>query len=109
MHLPVSLQVLITLVFLTAGVFQRKLAESGQDGMGIIRTSARCIKFRHDVVDQANILAQVAARVVFPNVRGAIDCTHIKALSEVEFDFVNTKAFSFHQRANFLSCRKATD
>ena len=42
-------------------------------------------------MDQANIKTQVAARAIFPNVIGAIDCTHTKALSEVEFDFVNSK------------------
>ena len=50
--------------------------------------SARCIKFRYDVVHQANIKAQIAARDIFSIVSGAIDCTYMKA-SEVEFDFVN--------------------
>ena len=56
---------------------------------------------------QANMKAQVEPRAVSPNLRWVIDCTHIKALSEVEFDFV--KAFSFHQRIHccrWLGCTK---
>ena len=51
--------------------------------------SARCIKFRYDVVHQANIKAQFAARDVFQNVIGVIDCTHItmKALPEEIFAY----------------------
>ena len=53
--------------------------------------SARCIKLRYDVVDQADIKEQVEARAIFPTVSRAIDRTHMKASSEVEFDFVNRK------------------
>ena len=48
--------------------------------------SARCIKFRYEEFDQANIKTQVAVRDVLPNASGAM-----KALSKVEFDLVNKK------------------
>ena len=90
MHLPVSLQVLTTEGSMATGAFHRELADRSQWD-GIIRMSARCIKFWYDMVDQANIKAQFVARDVFPNVFRVIDCTHIKAPSEVEFDFGNRK------------------
>ena len=43
------------------------------------------------MVDRANAKAQVEARAIFPTVSRAIDRTHMKASSEVEFDFVNRK------------------
>ncbi|KAL6455128.1 hypothetical protein MHYP_G00364350 [Metynnis hypsauchen] len=62
---------------------------------GIICMSAKYIKFPYDAVDQANIKAQFAAIAGFPNVIGAIGCTHtaIKAPSEEEFADVNRKHF----------------
>ena len=62
-HWPVPLQVLTTVGFLTTGALQRERA--GQLGwVGIIRRSARHIKFRYDVVNQANIKVQAAARAI---------------------------------------------
>ena len=57
--------------------------------------SSRYIKFPYNAVEQANIKAQFAARAGFPNVIGAIDCTHIaiKAPSQNEFVYVNRKHF----------------
>ena len=95
--MPITLQVFTTLGSMATGAFQRELADqSGWDQA--IRMSARCIKFRYDVADQANIKAQFAARDVFPNVIGVIDCTNIKALSEVELNF----KFLFYQRATYM-------
>ena len=54
--------------------------------------SARCIKVC-DVVDQAKIKTQVAARAVSPGVSGAIDCIHVKALSKVDCDFVKREDY----------------
>ncbi|KAK0151761.1 putative nuclease HARBI1 [Merluccius polli] len=64
--LPVPIQVLTTLGFLATGSFQRELAD--RSGMKIAD---------------------------FPNVIGAIDCTHIaiKAPSEGEYAYVNRKHF----------------
>ncbi|XP_060766174.1 putative nuclease HARBI1 [Neoarius graeffei] len=105
--LPVPIQVLTTLGFLATGSFQRELAD--RSGMsqtalsraipsvlnGIIRLSARYIRFPYDVADQAQIKAQFAAIASFPNVIGVIDCTHIaiKAPSEGEYAYVNRKHF----------------
>lgn len=57
--------------------------------------STRYIRFPYDAVDQPNIKMQFAAIAGFPNVIGAIDCTHIaiKAPSEEEFAYVNRKHF----------------
>jgi len=101
--LPVPIHVMTTQGFLATGAFQRELAN--QSGLcqstlsrampavwdGIIRISARYIKFPYNAVEQANIKAQFAARDSFPNVIGAIDCTHIaiKAPSHDEFVYVN--------------------
>ncbi|KAK0139210.1 putative nuclease HARBI1 [Merluccius polli] len=105
--LPVPIQVLTTLGFLATGSFQRELAD--RSGMsqgalsraiaavlnGIIRISARYIRFPYDAVNQVHIKAQFAEIAGFPNVIGAIDCTHIaiKAPSEGEYAHVNRKHF----------------
>ncbi|KAL6469081.1 hypothetical protein MHYP_G00226050 [Metynnis hypsauchen] len=106
--LPVPLQVLTMLGFLATGSFQRELADrSGisQSSLsrampavldGIICMSAKYIKFPYEAVDQANIKAQFAAIAGFPNVIGAIDCTHMGA----RFD--TSRCFFLHLRS-FLS------
>ncbi|XP_048845582.1 putative nuclease HARBI1 [Brienomyrus brachyistius] len=104
---PVQLQVLTTLGFLATGTYQRELADrSGisqptmssfipQVVAGINRLSSQHIKFPCGVDVQANIKTQFAAMSGFPNVIGAIDCTHIaiKAPSENEATFLNKKQF----------------
>ena len=55
--------------------------------------TSRYIRFPYTVVEQANSKRQFAAMSGFPNVIGAIDCTHIaiRAPSENEFVYVNRK------------------
>ncbi|XP_041846127.1 putative nuclease HARBI1 [Melanotaenia boesemani] len=103
--IPAHMQVLTTLGILATGSFQRELADrSGisQPSLsnvmpavldGIIKMSSRYIKFPYTVGEQANIKRQFAASTGFPNVIGAIDCTHvaIRAPSQNEFVYVNRK------------------
>lgn len=60
---------------------------------GIIRMAPQHINFPYTEVEQANIKTQFAAMSGFPNVIGAIDCTHvaIKAPSVNEVAYVNRK------------------
>lgn len=60
---------------------------------GLIRLSTRYVRFPYTAGEQANIKQQFAALSGFPNVIGAIDCTHIaiKAPSENEYVYVNRK------------------
>ncbi|XP_061595551.1 putative nuclease HARBI1 [Cololabis saira] len=60
---------------------------------GILKMSSRYIGFPYTVGEQANIKRQFAAMAGFPNVIGAIDCTHIaiRAPTENEFVYVNRK------------------
>lgn len=95
---PVPLQVLTTLGFLATGTFQRELADRSGISQptfsrvmpdvlgGIIGLSHLYIKFPYTVGEQANKKAQFAAMSGFPNVIGAIDCTHvaIRAPSDVQ-------------------------
>lgn len=57
----------------------------------IIRMSSRYNKFPCNAVDQARIKTQFAAEVGFPNVIGAINCTHIaiKAPSHDKYAYVS--------------------
>lgn len=102
---PVPTLVLSTLGFLATGSFQREMADRSGVSQStlsramplvvdqIIRLSRRYIKFPYGAVEQANIKAQFAAIAGFPNVIGAIDCTHvaIKAPSHEEYAYVNRK------------------
>ena len=60
---------------------------------GTIKMTSRYIRCPYTVGEQANIKRQFAAMSGFPNVIGAIDCTHvaIRAPSENEFIYVNRK------------------
>ena len=85
----VPLQVLTTLGFLATGTFQRELADRSGISQptfsrvmpdvlgGIISLSQQYIKFLYTVGEQANKKVQFAAMSCFPNVIGAIDCTHV--------------------------------
>ncbi|XP_046874255.1 putative nuclease HARBI1 [Hypomesus transpacificus] len=104
---PVPLQVLTTLGFLATGTFQRELADRSGISQptlsrvmpdvlgGIVSLTHLYIKFPYTVAEQANKKAQFAAMSGFPNVIGAIDCTHvaIRAPSMNENAFVNRKHF----------------
>ncbi|KAK0146483.1 putative nuclease HARBI1 [Merluccius polli] len=93
--LPVPIQVLTTLGFLAT--FQRELADRSGMSQGALSRAiaAPGIRFPYDAVNQAHIKAQFAEIGGFPNVIGAIDCTHIaiKAPSEGEYAYVNRKHF----------------
>ena len=74
--------------FLATGTFQRELADRSGISQptlsrilpdvlgGVIALSQNYINFPYMVGDQANKKAQFAAKSDFPNVIGAIDCTH---------------------------------
>ncbi|KAK0141908.1 putative nuclease HARBI1 [Merluccius polli] len=94
--LPVPIQVLTTLGFLATGSFQRELADrSGMSQGALSHAIAAPGIYGYDAVNQAHIKAQFAEIADFPNVIGAIDCTHIaiKAPSEGEYAYVNRKHF----------------
>ena len=104
---PVSVQVLATLGFLATGTFQREMADrSGLSQStlsrvipavlgGVIGLTQQHIQFPFTVGEQANSKAQFAAVSGFPNVIGAIDCTHvaIRAPSVDEAVYVNRKHY----------------
>lgn len=104
---PVPLQVLTTLGFLATGTFQRELADRSGISQptlsrvmpdvlgGVIGLSHLYIKFPYTVGEQANKKVQFAAKSGFPNVIGAIDCTHvaIRAPTENENASINRKHF----------------
>ncbi|XP_034550678.1 putative nuclease HARBI1 [Notolabrus celidotus] len=103
--IPVPIQVLTTLGFLATGSYQREMADrsgisqSSLSAMmpavwtGIINLSSRYIRFPYTVEEQANIKRQFAEMSGFPNVFGAIDCTHIaiRAPYENEYVYINRK------------------
>uniref|UniRef100_A0A674A2Q1 Putative nuclease HARBI1 n=1 Tax=Salmo trutta TaxID=8032 RepID=A0A674A2Q1_SALTR len=103
----VHTQVLSTLGFLATGTFQREIADrSGisQPTMsrilpavlhGIISLTPQYIQFLYTAVPQARVKRDFHTIAGFPNVIGAIDCTHIavKAPSLNKFNFANRKGF----------------
>ena len=105
--LPVHIQLLSTLGFLATGTYQREVGDiSGisQPSMSrimpavldaIISLAPDYIQFPYVDPQQAAIKRGFHAIAGFPNIIGAIDCTHvaIKAPSTNEFNYVNRKGF----------------
>uniref|UniRef100_A0AAZ3RJJ0 Putative nuclease HARBI1 n=1 Tax=Oncorhynchus tshawytscha TaxID=74940 RepID=A0AAZ3RJJ0_ONCTS len=105
--IPVHTQVLSILGFMTTETFQWEIADrSGisQPTMsrilptvlhGIISLTPQYIQFLYTAVQQARVKRDFHTIAGFPNVIGAIDCTHItvKAQSLDKFNFANRKGF----------------
>lgn len=105
--IPVHIQVLSTLGFLATGTFQREVGDrSGisQPSMSkimpavldaIISLGPNYIQFPYTNPQQAEIKRGFHAIAGFPNIIGAIDCTHIaiKTPSHNKFNYVNRKGF----------------
>ena len=105
--IPVHIQLLSTLGFLATCTFQRKVGDiSGisQPSMSrtmpavldaIISLAPNYIQFPYRDPQQAEIKRGFHAIARFPNIIGAIDCTHIaiKAPSTNKFNYVNKKGF----------------
>lgn len=103
--IPVEIQVLTTLAFLATGTFQRELSD--RSGIhqtsfsrfmpsvlrGIVRLSPRFIRFPYTGMDQGRVKRGFMETTGFPNVIGAIDCTHvaIRAPAMNEHVYVNRK------------------
>uniref|UniRef100_A0A9J8CWU3 Putative nuclease HARBI1 n=1 Tax=Cyprinus carpio carpio TaxID=630221 RepID=A0A9J8CWU3_CYPCA len=105
--IPVHIQLLSTLGFLATGTFQREVGDIcgiSQPSVSrimpavldaIISLAPTYIQFPYRNPQQATIKRDFHAIARFPNIIGAIDCTHIviKAPSTNEFNYVNRKGF----------------
>lgn len=105
--IPVHIQVLSTLGVLATGTFQREIGDrSGISQLSmsrimpavldaIISLNPNYIQFPYQNEQQAEVKRGFYAIAGFPNIIGAIDCTHvaIKAPSINEFSYVNRKGF----------------
>lgn len=105
--IPVHIQVLSTLGFLATGTFQRELGDRvgiSQPSLSrilptvldaIVSLVPNYIRFPYLLPHKAEVKRGFHAIAGFPNVIGAIDCTHIalKAPSQHEYNFVNRKGF----------------
>ncbi len=103
--IPVEVQVLSVLGFLATGTFQREIGDRSGISQpsvcrlmpavlqGIIRLSARYIRFPYTAEEQQHIMDDFVRQTGFPNVLGAIDCTHvaIRAPRANEYVYVNRK------------------
>lgn len=80
---------LSVLGFLATGIFQREIGDRSGISQpsvsrlmpavlqGIIRLSARYIRFPYTAEEQQHIMDDFVRQTGFPNVLGAIDCTHV--------------------------------
>ncbi|XP_029923370.1 putative nuclease HARBI1 [Myripristis murdjan] len=105
--IPVHIQLLSTLGFLATGTFQREIGDIcgiSQPTLSrimpavldaIISLAPTYIQFPYRHHQQAEIKRGFHAIAGFPNIIGAIDCTHvtIKAPSHNEYSYVNRKGF----------------
>lgn len=105
--IPVPVQVLATLGFLATGTFQREIGDrAGVSQPTISRTmpavlaaikslSRTYIQFPYNDAQQSVIKRQFYEIAGFPNVVGAIDCTHVrlKAPSMNDYAFINCKNY----------------
>lgn len=105
--IPVPVMVLSTLGFLATGTFQREISDrSGISQPTFSRTlpavlaaikslSRRYIQFPFDDGQQSIIKREFYRIAEYPNVVGAIDCTHvrIKAPSTNDYAFINRKNY----------------
>lgn len=105
--IPVSIQVLSTLAFLATGSFQREIGDrSGVSQPSLSRImpsvlrainslAGRYIQFPYDDAQQTVIKMAFYGIAEFPNVVGAIDCTHVrlKPPSVDDYAYINRKNF----------------
>ncbi|KAL2099436.1 hypothetical protein ACEWY4_005916 [Coilia grayii] len=105
--IPVSIQVLSTLAFLATGSFQREIGDrSGVSQPSLSRImpsvlrainslAGRYIQFPYDDAQQTVIKMAFYGIAEFPNVVGAIDCTHVrlKPPSVGDYAYINRKNF----------------
>ena len=105
--IPAPLQVLSTLAFLATGSFQREIGDrSGISQPSLSRTmptvlraisslSAQYIRFPYHDAQQTVIKREFYEIAEFPNVIGAIDCTHVrlKAPSVNDYAYINRKNY----------------
>ncbi|KAL2082806.1 hypothetical protein ACEWY4_022624 [Coilia grayii] len=105
--IPVQVQVLSVLGFLATGTFQREIGDRSGISQstfsrilpdvlrGIIRLCPRLIRFPYSAQEQQEVMEDFLRKTGFPNVIGAIDCTHvaIRAPHVNEYMYVNRKKF----------------
>ncbi|KAL2093109.1 hypothetical protein ACEWY4_010421 [Coilia grayii] len=105
--IPVSIQVLSTLAFLATGSFQREIGDrSGVSQPSLTRImplvlrainslAGRYIQFPYNDAQQTVIKMAFYGIAEFPNMVGAIDCTHVrlKPPSVDDYAYINRKNF----------------
>uniref|UniRef100_A0A3B4XQX1 Putative nuclease HARBI1 n=1 Tax=Seriola lalandi dorsalis TaxID=1841481 RepID=A0A3B4XQX1_SERLL len=99
--LPVPAQVLATLGFLATSTFKREISQPTISRTmpavlaAIKSLSRRCIQFPYNDAQQSVIKRQFYESAGFPNLVGAIDCTHLrlKASSMNDYAFINRKNY----------------